>query len=53
MTALARKALQEGASAAYLQVETDNVGAGALYDGMGFITHHTYHHWRAPHDDRG
>ncbi|UGY93471.1 GNAT family N-acetyltransferase [Streptomyces gobiensis] len=48
MAALARKALDEGASAAYLQAETDNEGARALYDGMGFATHHAYHHWRAP-----
>jgi GNAT superfamily N-acetyltransferase len=51
MTALARTALDEGASAAYLQVETDNGGAHALYDGMGFTLHHTYHHWRAPSTD--
>ncbi|MCX4527891.1 MULTISPECIES: N-acetyltransferase [unclassified Streptomyces] len=47
MTALARRALQEGASAAWLQVETDNAGARGLYDGMGFGTHHMYHHFRA------
>lgn len=47
MAALARRALEEGASAAWLQVETDNPGARALYDGMGFSTHHTYHHYRA------
>lgn len=47
MTALARQALDEGASAAWLQVETDNGGAGALYDGMGFATHHRYHHFRS------
>lgn len=47
MTALARRALEEGASAAWLQVETDNPGARALYDGMGFVTHHAYHHFRA------
>ncbi|MFI0729496.1 GNAT family N-acetyltransferase [Streptomyces sp. NPDC021225] len=51
MTALARKALKEGASAAYLQVETDNDGARALYEGMGFTLHHRYHHWRAPHEN--
>ncbi|MGY0058710.1 GNAT family N-acetyltransferase [Streptomyces sp. LZ34] len=51
MTALARKALEEGASAAYLQVETDNDGARALYESMGFTTHHSYHHWRAPHEN--
>ncbi|MFD7557529.1 GNAT family N-acetyltransferase [Streptomyces sp. NPDC059835] len=47
MAALARRALEEGASAAWLQVETDNEGARALYDGLGFGTHHTYHHYRA------
>ncbi|WP_069170885.1 GNAT family N-acetyltransferase [Streptomyces griseus] len=47
MTALARTALREGASAAWLQVETDNEGARALYDGMGFAPHHRYHHFRA------
>ncbi|MDA5286749.1 GNAT family N-acetyltransferase [Streptomyces sp. Isolate_45] len=47
MRALARRALEEGASAAWLQVETDNPGARALYDGMGFATHHAYHHFRA------
>ncbi|MGW5778670.1 GNAT family N-acetyltransferase [Streptomyces sp. NPDC003863] len=46
MTALARQALDEGASAAWLQVEADNDGARALYDGMGFATHHHYHHYR-------
>ncbi|MEU3919715.1 GNAT family N-acetyltransferase [Streptomyces sp. NPDC029004] len=46
MTALARRALEEGASAAWLQVETDNDGARALYEGMGFATHHRYHHFR-------
>ncbi|MEV7545463.1 GNAT family N-acetyltransferase [Streptomyces sp. NPDC089915] len=47
MAALSRRALEEGASAAWLQVETDNPGARALYDGMGFATHHSYHHFRA------
>ncbi|MFD7917056.1 GNAT family N-acetyltransferase [Streptomyces sp. NPDC059752] len=47
MAALARRALEEGASAAWLQVETDNPGARALYDGLGFATHHAYHHYRA------
>ncbi|GGX06350.1 GNAT family N-acetyltransferase [Streptomyces chryseus] len=46
MTALARRALDEGASAAWLQVEAGNEGARALYDGMGFATHHSYHHFR-------
>ncbi|MGK5632980.1 GNAT family N-acetyltransferase, partial [Streptomyces sp. URMC 123] len=48
MAALARRALDEGASAAYLQVETDNEGAGSLYEGMGFSDHHIYRHHRAP-----
>ncbi|MEV6422092.1 GNAT family N-acetyltransferase [Streptomyces sp. NPDC051662] len=47
MTALARRALEEGASAAWLQVESDNAGAGAMYDAMGFAIHHHYHHFRA------
>ncbi|MEI7034500.1 GNAT family N-acetyltransferase [Streptomyces pratensis] len=46
MTALARRALDEGASAAWLQVEEDNDGARALYDRMGFAAHHRYHHFR-------
>ncbi|MER6567984.1 GNAT family N-acetyltransferase [Streptomyces sp. NPDC001093] len=56
MAALARRALDEGASAAWLQVETDNEEARALYTALGFTPHHTYHHYRAPEapesDDR-
>ncbi|MBA2808776.1 GNAT family N-acetyltransferase [Streptomyces sp. KM273126] len=48
MTALARQALDEGASAGWLQVETDNVGARTLYAAMGFGAHHAYHHYREP-----
>ncbi|MEV6109537.1 GNAT family N-acetyltransferase [Streptomyces sp. NPDC051940] len=48
MAALAARALDEGASAAYLQVEPDNGGARALYAGMGFTTHHSYHYRRDP-----
>ncbi|MEU6378166.1 GNAT family N-acetyltransferase [Streptomyces sp. NPDC046909] len=48
MAALASRALDEGASAAWLQVENDNSGARALYAGMGFSAHHAYHHYREP-----
>ncbi|WP_184346064.1 GNAT family N-acetyltransferase [Streptomyces olivoverticillatus] len=48
MARLAQQALDEGASAAYLQVENGNTGAAALYDGLGFTTHHAYHYRRAP-----
>ncbi|MFB7912669.1 GNAT family N-acetyltransferase [Streptomyces sp. NPDC056061] len=46
MTALARRALEEGASAAWLQVESDNEGARALYGALDFSVHHRYHHFR-------
>ncbi|MGW1135211.1 GNAT family N-acetyltransferase [Streptomyces griseoluteus] len=48
MAALARRALEEGASAAWLQVEEDNEGARRLYEGLGFAPHHAYHHYREP-----
>lgn len=48
MGELARRALDEGASAAYLQVETGNTAALALYDRLGFAPHHAYHYRRAP-----
>ncbi|MFE9446965.1 GNAT family N-acetyltransferase [Streptomyces sp. NPDC006739] len=48
MAALARRALDEGASAAWLQVEEDNEGARALYARTGFGAHHAYHHYREP-----
>ncbi|MGW7240006.1 GNAT family N-acetyltransferase [Streptomyces sp. NPDC054804] len=51
MAALARRALEEGASAAWLQVEAENTGARAMYTGLGFGAHHTYHHYRAPGAD--
>lgn len=50
MAALARQALEEGASAAYLQVEKDNEGARRMYDRLGFAPHHSYHHWRVATD---
>ncbi|MET9835296.1 GNAT family N-acetyltransferase [Streptomyces sp. NPDC006385] len=48
MAALARRALDEGASAAWLQVEAENEGARELYARMGFAAHHAYHHYRSP-----
>ncbi|MER6348518.1 GNAT family N-acetyltransferase [Streptomyces sp. NPDC001595] len=48
VTALAGRALEEGASAAWLQVETDNAGARAMYGRLGFAAHHAYHHYREP-----
>lgn len=47
MAALARQALDEGASAAWLQVEAENTGARDMYAGMGFAAHHAYHHYRS------
>ncbi|MFG2312161.1 GNAT family N-acetyltransferase [Streptomyces sp. NPDC048566] len=46
MSALAERALGEGASAAWLQVERDNTAARALYAALGFTSHHAYHHYR-------
>ncbi|OSZ55500.1 hypothetical protein OQI_38175, partial [Streptomyces pharetrae CZA14] len=48
MAALAGRALEEGASAGWLQVETDNAAARALYGELGFAAHHAYHHYREP-----
>ncbi|WAZ23941.1 GNAT family N-acetyltransferase [Streptomyces cinnabarinus] len=53
MAALAARALDEGASAAWLQVETDNAAARALYAGNGFSAHHAYHHYREPDSEPG
>ena len=46
--AVAGWATQRGATRAYLQVEERNTGASALYQGLGFRTHHTYLTREAP-----
>ncbi|MBB1258166.1 GNAT family N-acetyltransferase [Streptomyces alkaliterrae] len=48
VAALAERATSEGAWAGYLQVETDNEAARAMYGRLGFARHHGYQHWRAP-----
>jgi N-acetylglutamate synthase len=41
---LAEWALDEGAKQLYLQVETDNAPARALYESVGFVRNHGYHY---------
>jgi GNAT superfamily N-acetyltransferase len=48
MRAVAQWATQRGAVRAYLQVEERNTAAVALYQGLGFRTHHTYLTREAP-----
>ncbi|MFD4537599.1 GNAT family N-acetyltransferase [Kitasatospora sp. NPDC058397] len=50
MAVLAARAAEEGATGGYLQVEADNTGAIALYDGLGFTTSHTYHYALLPQE---
>ena len=42
MAALLEWGAEQGATTAYLQVLGDNAPALALYDGLGFTTHHAY-----------
>lgn len=42
MAVLVEWAAERGASTAYLQTRGDNPAALALYEGLGFVTHHTY-----------
>jgi ribosomal protein S18 acetylase RimI-like enzyme len=48
MRALLGWAAERGAATAYLQVRGDNTPALALYDALGFRTHHTYRYLAAP-----
>ncbi|WP_394841297.1 GNAT family N-acetyltransferase [Pendulispora brunnea] len=48
MRALLERAAAHGCTNAYLQVETDNTAALALYERLQFVTHHHYHYRRMP-----
>jgi ribosomal protein S18 acetylase RimI-like enzyme len=48
LRALLEWAAEGGATSAYLQVEVGNTRAVALYERLGFLTHHTYRYLRSP-----
>lgn len=48
LRALVDWAAERGATTVYLQVRGDNTAALALYDRLGFVTHHEYRYLRAP-----
>ena len=48
LRALVEWAAEGGATSAYLQVEVGNARAVALYERLGFLTHHTYRYLRSP-----
>jgi len=48
MHAVLRRARDDGASCAYLQVAHGNAAGEALYARLGFAVHHTYRYLRAP-----
>ena len=43
---------ERGATTAYLQVTSDNAAALALYERLGFTTHHAYRYLAPPGDQR-
>jgi ribosomal protein S18 acetylase RimI-like enzyme len=49
LRALLEWAAEGGATSSYLQVEAGNTRAVALYERLGFLTHHTYRYLRSPH----
>jgi ribosomal protein S18 acetylase RimI-like enzyme len=48
LRALLEWAAEGGATSAYLQVEVGNTRAVALYERLGFLTHHSYRYLRSP-----
>jgi N-acetylglutamate synthase len=50
LAALLSWGADQGAHVAWLHVETDNAAALALYDALGFTTHHSCRYLRAPDD---
>ena len=48
VAALLERGAEQGASTAWLHVETDNASALALYEGLGFAVHHTCRYLLAP-----
>jgi GNAT superfamily N-acetyltransferase len=47
MAALLEWGAEQGATTVWLHVETDNVPALRMYDGLGFLTHHSNRYLRA------
>lgn len=50
IAALVEWGAEQGARTVWLQVETDNAPAYALYDRLGFSEHHRYRYYQSPED---